>query len=85
MTSHAMIYLACTGFGIDSFIPCENCGKRAQDIHHIHGRGKGKDTIGNLMALCRDCHKAAHGEAKTYLHPDVMQKIHDEYMGSHGC
>jgi hypothetical protein len=29
-----------------------------------------------LQALCRDCHKAAHGEANTYLH----QKIHDEYL-----
>ncbi len=83
MTSHAMIYLKHFGFDVSDFIACENCGKRAQDIHHIHGRGRGKDVIENLQALCRDCHKAAHGEAKTYLHPDVMQEIHDEYLKSH--
>ena len=80
MTPHVKIYLKHFGFDVSDFIACENCGKRAQDIHHIHGRGKGKDVIGNLMALCRDCHKAAHGEKNTYLHPDVMQKIHDEYL-----
>lgn len=84
MQKYVKVYLEHFGFGIDSFIPCENCGKRSQDLHHIHGRGKGKDVIENLMAVCRDCHKAAHGEAKTYLHPDVMQKIHDEYLKSHG-
>lgn len=84
MTNHCAIYFNHFGFGIDDVVPCEVCGKRAQDIHHIHGRGKGKDVIENLMAVCRDCHKAAHGEAKTYLHPDVMQKIHDEYLKSHG-
>jgi len=80
MTPHVKIYLACTGFGIDSFVPCENCGKRGVDIHHITGRGKGKDVISNLMCLCRKCHKAAHGEANTYLHKDVLQTIHNEYL-----
>jgi 5-methylcytosine-specific restriction endonuclease McrA len=80
MTPHVKIYLACTGKGIDDFVPCEICGKRANDIHHIHGRGKGKDVISNLMALCRDHHNSAHGINHTYLHPDVMQTIHNEYL-----
>ena len=80
MTKHCQIYLTCTGKGIDDFVPCEICGKRGVDIHHIHGRGKGKDVIGNLMALCREHHNAAHGLEKTYLHPDVMQVIHNEYL-----
>ena len=83
MKNYTAIYFNHFGFGIDDVVPCENCGKRAQDIHHVHGRGKGKDVIENLMALCRDCHKAAHGEANTYLHPDIMQKIHDEYLYDH--
>ena len=80
MTKHCKIYLACTGAGIDSYVPCEICGKRAVDIHHIHGRGIGCDVFENLMALCREHHNAAHGLANTYLHPDMMQALHDEYM-----
>jgi len=48
------------GYCIDDFIPCEVCGRRANDIHHIHARGMGgsksKDFIENLMAVCRECH-----------------------------
>lgn len=83
MKNYTAIYFKYFGFGIDDVVPCEVCGKRAQDIHYIHGRGKGKDVIENLMAVCRDHHKAAHGEANTYLHPDMMQKIHDKYLMSH--
>jgi len=80
MTNHCALYFKHFGYGIDDVVLCENCGKRAQDIHHIHGRGKRKNVIDNLMALCRDCHKAAHGERNTYLHPDVMQAKHNEYL-----
>ena len=80
MTKHCAIYFKYFGYGIDSFIPCEVCGKKAVDIHHIHGRGKGKDVIENLMAVCRKCHNAAHGIGKTYLHPDVMQAIHNKFL-----
>jgi hypothetical protein len=83
MTPHCKIYLTYTGAGIDDFVPCEICGKRAVDIHHINGRGKGKDMISNLMALCRVHHNAAHGIGKTYLHKDVLQAIHDEYLKNH--
>ena len=82
MTLHCRIYFKHFGYGIDSFIPCEVCGKKAVDIHHIHGRGKGKDVIENLMAVCRECHDKCHGNAKTYLHPDVMQTIHDNFLKS---
>jgi hypothetical protein len=68
------------GYGEQDFIPCEVNGEKAVDIHHIHGRGKGKDVIGNLMALCRDHHKAAEGIGNTYLHPDMMQVIHDNFL-----
>ncbi len=83
MTDHCKVYLSCTGYGTDDFVPCEICGKRAVDIHHIHGRGKDKNAIGNLMALCREHHNAAHGLTKTYLHKDVIQAIHDNYMRVH--
>ena len=80
MTKHCKIYFDYFGYGIDDVIPCEICGKRAVDIHHIDGRGKDKNVIGNLMALCRDHHNAAHGIGKTYLHKDMIQVIHNKYL-----
>ena len=60
-------------------IPCEACHKPATDIHHIDGRGEGKDVIENLMALCRKCHSRAHGG----IHPvskDEFQYIHNFFL-----
>ena len=76
MTRHVRIYTDYFGYGEQDVILCEVCGQRAVDIHHIDGRGKGKDVIENLMALCRKCHNAAHGLEKTYLHRDVLFAIH---------
>lgn len=76
MTPHCKVYFKHFDYCIDDVVPCEMCGSRAVDIHHIHGRGKGKDTVNNLMALCRKCHRKAHEK----LHPDVVQAIHDRYL-----
>lgn len=48
----------------DMCIMCEWCCRSlAVDIHHISARGAGgsklKDTVDNLVALCRECHKLA--------------------------
>lgn len=59
MQKHTKIYMKYFDYGIDDIILCENCLKVAVDIHHIDGRGKGKDVIENLMALCRNCHNKA--------------------------
>lgn len=67
MKAHTKIYLEYFDYGNhqDVFIPCEVCKSRAVDIHHIDPRGTGgdpnasKDTIENLAALCRICHKKA--------------------------
>ena len=75
MTRHVRIYMDYFGYGEQDVILCEVCGQRAVDIHHIDGRGKGKDVISNLIALCRKCHNAAHGLEKTYLHKDVIHKF----------
>ena len=83
MKRHVKIYLDYFGYGIDDFVPCELCNKKAIDIHHVMGRGKGKDVISNLMALCRDCHNKCHGHTHTYLHPDVMQEIHNKFLNKH--
>lgn len=51
-------------YGEQDFIPCEMCGDRAVDIHHIEKRNKTKnDFIENLIGLCRDCHIKAESES----------------------
>jgi len=82
MTKHCQVYYNHFGYGIDSFVPCEVCGAKGVDLHHINGRGKGKDTIQNIISLCRKCHNASHGLEKTYLHKDVLQVIHDNFVNN---
>ena len=81
MKKHTKIYLDYFGFYESDFIPCEICGKRAVDIHHINARGMGgsksKDTIENLMALCRQDH-IEWGDKKQFK--EELQQIHDEYI-----
>lgn len=70
------IYLDYFGYSDGEYVPCEVCGSRAVDVHHIvyrsHGGG---DNIGNLMALCRDCHVKAHSGRLSGL-----REIHDKYL-----
>lgn len=58
------------GYGPEDYIPCEVCGNKAVDIHHIvargMGSGKGKDEIENLMGLCRPCH-VEYGDKKQHM------------------
>ena len=68
MQNHTKIYLEKAGYDETSFVPCELCGKKAIDIHHIIGRGKGgKNTIENLMALCREEH-IKFGDKKQFMY-----------------
>ena len=56
----------------DTFVYCEVCKCKANDIHHLEARGSGfkevkgvndwKNEIGNLMALCRTCHQIAESD-----------------------
>ena len=65
------------GYDITDFIPCEICGAKAVDIHHIEARGMGgskeADTIENLMAVCRQCHNT-YGDLKNYK--EMLKEIH---------
>ena len=83
MKNHTKVYFKHFNYGIDDIIPCEICGNKSVDIHHIYGRGKGKDTIGNLMALCREHHNRAHGSLP-YISKKDFQSIHDKYIKNHG-
>lgn len=77
MKHHVQIYLNEMNYDITDFIPCELCNAKAVDIHHIDCRGIGgskkKDTIENLMALCRICH-IKFGDKKKYI--DILNKVH---------
>ena len=77
MQKHVKVYMEHFGYGEQDYIKCELCASRAVDIHHIHGRGKDKDVIENLMALCRKCHSNAHANnyGKYYL-----EQIHKRKM-----
>jgi len=49
------------GFDETDWIPCENCGRKCIDVHHVEGRGKmggekAANFISNLIGLCRECH-----------------------------
>lgn len=59
MVAYKRLYLDYFSYGEQDFVPCENCGGRCIDVHHLDGRGPGMDVIENLMGLCRDCHDEA--------------------------
>lgn len=81
MKAHTRIYFKFFGYTIADFISCECCGRQSTDIHHINPRGMGgskeKDTIDNLMALCRECH-IKYGDKKEYK--EYLQGIHDKLI-----
>jgi hypothetical protein len=63
MKKHTKIYTDYFGIGEQDKPLCEYCEcMPINDIHHITGRGKGKDCIENLIGLCRDYHNLAHSE-----------------------
>lgn len=80
MKNHIRIYLDYFGYSGYEFIPCEVCGSKAVDIHHIEARGMGgdpqrtKDNIKNLQALCRKCH-IEYGDKSE--HKDFLRSIHE--------
>ena len=40
---------------------CETCGRRAPlDVHHLTYERFGDELLGDLRALCRECHDEAH-------------------------
>jgi hypothetical protein len=77
MQKHTKVYFDHFGYGEQDVILCECCHSKAVDCHHINGRGKDKDVIENLMALCRKCHIKAHAEK---LSKSDLQYIHNNVL-----
>lgn len=78
MTKHCKVYFAYFGYGIDSFVPCEVCGSRSTDVHHVKYKSRGgKDVIENLMGVCRTCHDKAHREE---LKESELSEIHLQFL-----
>jgi len=68
MQRHVLNYFRALGYHLGDFIPCEVCGSKSVDIHHVEPRSKfgsktkeEQDDVSNLVALCRPCHDKAHG------------------------
>ena len=86
MKRHTRIYFDFFGYDENSYIPCEVCGVKAVDIHHIQARGLGgnpkgdKDNIENLVALCRKDHEK-YGDKKIFK--DWLRNVHRMTMEQH--
>jgi len=87
MQKYVRIYLDYFDIGETDTWYCEGCMREfpinnGLNIHHINGRGPGKDVIKNLMSLClRDngCHTKAHS-SKTYVSKEEFQLIHNYFL-----
>lgn len=83
MQKHVKVYMQHFGIGEDDIWWCEATGTqhkfRDMEIHHIHGRGKGKDIIENLMCLQRKIHERAHG-SKYPVSKSDFEYIHKSFM-----
>lgn len=81
MKSYTKTYLKYFGYALDDFIPCEICGNKGVDIHHIDCKGMGgsklKDDIENIMSLCRE-HHIEYGDKKQYI--DFLKDIHNQRL-----
>lgn len=80
---HVKIYMDYFSIGEDDIWWDEATGTqhpfKSMNIHHINGRGKGKDVIENLMCLQIKTHARAHGTNKPVSKSD-FQYIHNAFL-----
>ena len=86
MKPYVKTYLDYFGYPHDptAFVPCEVCGAKSVDIHHLTPRSLRKDLINkidNLMALCRSCHDLAGKDRKFN---DMLRLLHRKKLLQNG-
>ena len=85
MKKYTKQYFSYFGYALDDFLPCEVCGGKAVDIHHIDCKGMGgstlKDNIENIMAVCRQCH-IEYGDKKEHM--EFLKDKHIKFMQYNG-
>jgi 5-methylcytosine-specific restriction endonuclease McrA len=81
LKNHTKVYLKFFGYTGYEFMPCECCGGKAVDVHHIRARGMGgsklRDVIENLMGLCRVCHEK-YGDKEQWR--EWLVEVHERFM-----
>ena len=63
MKPYVKTYLAYFGYDESSWIPCEICGAKCVEIHHLEPKSIAKakeNLIDNLIGICRECHNLCH-------------------------
>ncbi len=86
---HTYVYMKAFDYTIADFVPCELCGLRCVDVHHIFARGMGGsdleeelyNKIENLMGLCREEH-TEYGDKKQFY--DFLIQKHFEFLSNNG-
>jgi len=78
MKRYIKVFYKFFGYDICDFVPCEWCGKRAVNIHHIKKRGMGGskklDVIENLASVCMEHHTKADNE------PEFNEKLKEKHL-----
>lgn len=80
MKPYTKKYMSFFGYTTADFIPCECCGEKSVDIHHIIARSIARNLINhisNLMAVCRNCHEK-YGDKKQ--HKEFLLEKHIKFM-----
>lgn len=57
---------------------CQVCGREATDVHHLSYDRFGKEEMGDLVSLCRECHKKAESLYDPAIIPWAMEEVKPE-------
>jgi len=63
MKPYVKTYLTYFSYSEGDFIPCEVCGAKCVEVHHLEPKSIAKakeNLIDNLIGVCRDCHNQCH-------------------------
>lgn len=86
MKAYTRTYLKFFGFPFDPnfFVPCEYCGAKSVDLHHLIPRSLRPDLVNrieNIMALCRKDHDRA---GKDRAFNEELKQVHRRRLLKNG-